>query len=82
MDIETFPASKNAKNAHRAIGNARPQGRVWLVFFHPDYDRRPRHPTGSADPSSPRVEAAKALAGSSKAMCADDLPPVGNRTPP
>jgi len=61
---ETFPALTNAKNAHRAITHTRPQGRAWLVFFHPDYDRRPRHLTGSADLPAPP----EALAGSSVRM--------------
>ena len=35
------------------------------VFFHPDYDRRLRHRTGSADlPATILVDAAEALAGS------------------
>src|SRR5882724_12784159 len=33
------------------------------VLFHPDYDRRPRNHTESADPSSPSEKAKKALAG-------------------
>jgi hypothetical protein len=54
-----------------------------FVLFHPDYDRRPRDHTGSADLNE------QAFAKRSRARCNDvennaatALPPVGISTPP
>jgi len=54
-----------------------------FVLFHPDYDRRPRDQTGSADLNG------QASAKRSRARCNDiennaatALPPVGISTPP
>ena len=44
-----------AKNVHRARGDATAGPRA-TVFFHPDYDRRLRHWTGSADPLAPVLD--------------------------
>jgi len=49
--------------------------RTLLILFHPDYDRRLRNSTGSADPSHLEWEGARGL---KLAL----LPPVGNCTPP
>jgi len=47
---------------------------VLLALFHPDCDRRPRHRTGSADPSicGRRLRAPGSLR----------IPPVGSFAPP
>jgi len=44
------------------------------ILFHPDYYRRPRSCTGSADPLHPERR--------SRAFCRNRLPPVGTSTPP
>jgi len=48
-----------------------------LILFHPDFNRRLRSYTGSADPALP-LEEQQALAG----FKVSPLPPVGSFTPP
>ena len=51
--------------------------RVIPFSLHPDYDRRPRNHTGSAD-----LPLAVATGKRSRAMRVAQLPPVGTSTPP
>jgi hypothetical protein len=58
-------------------------GQHWVpavssVLFHPDFNRRPRNHTGSADLQR-NLHFAEALAGF---WLLTNLPPVGNYTPP
>ncbi|MNM37892.1 hypothetical protein D3C81_486370 [compost metagenome] len=46
----TFSAKSERKTPQGKQAGAGPQRPCGTVFFHPDYDRRLRHWTGSADP--------------------------------
>jgi hypothetical protein len=70
-----FDNTKSGHSKYAHTGRKGPVRIVFAVLFHPDYDRRLRNLTESADPSRWN---GKALAGLKETF----LPPVGSYTPP
>ncbi len=68
---ETFSAKSERKTPQGKQAGAGPRRPCGTVFFHPDYDRRLRHWTGSADP---------AVGRSARRLVLAHLPPVGSCT--
>jgi len=70
--------NQGVRNGIHPCGSAAATRQMLRDLFHPDYDRRLWHLTGSADPV-PDAMPGRALAGSPSHI---GIPPVGNFTPP
>jgi len=79
MDMKRFPRWRMRKTPTGRAPARDHAAAHWTVFFHPDYDRRLRHWTGSADLPA-KAGSARGLA--CRAFSAEGLPPVGSCTPP